>query len=131
MGCKGGKGIKEVKVHYTGSAFTYSDIADRTDLRLKMTKHGERAVLTSSPQSQWWVRQDQDWYLGFIKSNKKKKDETDKKAAKFSFMYLVSSKKAFASNLEKCVERNSGWRIHQTYFLEVLQPRSKNEKKIV
>ena len=34
------------------SQFTYSDIADRTDFRLKWTKHGERAVLRSSPQSQ-------------------------------------------------------------------------------
>ena len=47
-------------------------------------------------------------------------------------MYLVSSKKAFAYNLEKSVFDKKFWRArNQTYFLEVLQPRSKNEKKIV
>ena len=75
-----------------GSPFTYSDIADRTDFRLKLTKRGERAVLRSSPQSQ-----DRSRVIFRINQKKDEKENKNKKrkAAKFSFMYLVSNKKAF------------------------------------
>ena len=56
----------------------------------------------------------------------------NRKAAKFSFMYLVSSKKDFCLYFDKeFFGKNSGFwpERNQTYFLEVLQPRSKNEKK--
>ena len=57
-----------------------------------------------------------------------------RKEAKFSFMYLVSSKKDFCLYFDKEFFGKKGisgfWpERNQTYFLEVLQPRSKNEKK--
>ena len=57
-----------------------------------------------------------------------------RKAANFSFMYLVSSKKDFCLYFDKEFFGKKGisgfWpERNQTYFLEVLQPRSKNEKK--
>ena len=58
-----------------GSPFTYSDIADRTDFRLKLTKRGERAVLRSSPQSQ-------DRSRVIFRINQKKDEEENKNKKK-------------------------------------------------
>ena len=68
-----------------GSPFTYSDIADRTDFRLKLTKRGERAVLRSSPQSQ-----DRSRVIFRINQKKKKKKQETKKERQLSSALCTS-----------------------------------------